>query len=91
MTTIEALLADIAAFLRDAGMAETTFGRHAVNDGKFVGRLRSGSGVTVATIDRVRAYIAAERPKLAAGKRGRGDVAAEAATAAAPAAPGEAS
>lgn len=63
MSTISNLLAEIDAFLRDAAMAETTFGRHAVNDGKFVGRLREGAGVTVATVDRVRAYIAAEREK----------------------------
>lgn len=66
MSTIEALLHEIEAFLRDADMAETTFGRHAVNDGKFVGRLREGAGVTVATVDRVRAYIAAEREKASA-------------------------
>lgn len=64
MSTIESLLKEIDAFLRDAEMAETTFGRHAVNDGKFVRRLRDGAGVTVATVDRVLAYIAAERPKL---------------------------
>jgi len=80
MTTIEALLADIAAFLRDVEMAETTFGRHAVNDGKFVSRLRAGADITIATHDRVRAYMAAERAKAAAS---------EAATAAASAAPGE--
>lgn len=66
MTTIQALLAEIDAFLEDANMAETTFGRHAVNDGKFVGRLREGAGVTVATVDRVRAYIAGERRKASA-------------------------
>lgn len=66
MTTIETLLFDIDAFLRDVAMAETTFGRHAVNDGKFVGRLREGAGVTVATVDRVRAYMAAEREKAGA-------------------------
>lgn len=63
MSTIQTLLDEIAAFLRDTDMAETTFGRHAVNDGKFVGRLREGAGVTVATVDRVRAYMAAEREK----------------------------
>lgn len=66
MSTIRTLLDEIAAFLRDVDMAETTFGRHAVNDGKFVGRLREGSGVTVATVDRVRAYMAAEREKAKA-------------------------
>lgn len=91
MTTIEALLKEIAAFLREVEMAETTFGRHAVNDGKFVGRLREGGGVTVATIDRVRAYMEGERPKL--GTRPSGapvPSGAEAATEAASAAPGEA-
>lgn len=66
MTTIEALLKEIDAFLREAEMAETTFGRHAVNDGKFVGRLREGAGVTVATVDRVRAYIEGQRQKASA-------------------------
>lgn len=63
MATIQNLLDEIDAFLRDSKMAETTFGRHAVNDGKFVGRLREGAGVTVATVDRVRAYIGTERQK----------------------------
>jgi len=66
MSTIRTLLSEIDAFLRDAEMAETTFGRHAVNDGKFVGRLREGAGVTVATVERVRAYISAERAKARA-------------------------
>ena len=61
MSTISDLLADIDAFLREKEMAETTFGRHAVNDGKFVGRLRAGAGVTIATLERVRAYLAAEQ------------------------------
>ena len=30
----------------------------AVNDGKFVGRLRSGKGVTVRLVERARKYIA---------------------------------
>ena len=33
------LLDSISEFCRQAGMAESTFGRHAVNDGKFVARL----------------------------------------------------
>ena len=33
------LLSAILAFCRDQGMAETTFGRRAVNDGKFVDNL----------------------------------------------------
>jgi len=54
----EGLLQEIAGFCRAAGMAESTFGRRAVNDGKFVPRLRFGGRVTTLTADRVRAYMA---------------------------------
>ena len=54
----ESLLTEIFAFCRKADMAETTFGRRAVNDGKFVGRLKYGGKVTTATVERVRAFIA---------------------------------
>lgn len=57
--TQEKLLAEIEAFLRRCPMAETTFGAKAVNDGKFMGRLRSGANMTLGTIARVRAYIRA--------------------------------
>ena len=36
------LLDEIRRFCREQGMAESTFGRRAVNDGKFVGRIRDG-------------------------------------------------
>ncbi len=54
----ERLLQDIASFCRRAGMAESTFGRRAVNDGKFVTRLRFGGRVTTHTVERVRSFIA---------------------------------
>jgi hypothetical protein len=54
----QALLHDIAEFCRGARMAESTFGRLAVNDGKLVSRLRLGGRVTTDTVDRVRAFIA---------------------------------
>jgi len=56
----EALLRDIAEYCRSAGIAESTFGRLAVNDGKLVGRLRLGGRVTTDTVERVRAFIARE-------------------------------
>jgi SAM-dependent methyltransferase len=56
----EALLRDIAEYCRRAGMAESTFGRHAVNDGKLVGRLRLGGRVTTETLERVRGFIASQ-------------------------------
>lgn len=57
--TSEDLLAEIDSFLArpDVGITETTFGRLAVNDGKFVGRLRDGKGLTLATAEKVRAFI----------------------------------
>lgn len=59
MDTVQtALLAEIDGFLADRQMKETTFGKLAVNDGKFVGRLRSGANVTVNTVQRVRDFIA---------------------------------
>jgi len=56
----EALLRDIADYCRSTGIAESTFGRLAVNDGKLVGRLRLGGRVTTDTVERVRAFIARE-------------------------------
>jgi SAM-dependent methyltransferase len=56
----EVLLRDIAEYCRHAGIAESTFGRLAVNDGKLVGRLRLGGRLTTDTAERVRAFIARE-------------------------------
>ncbi len=53
----EALLQEISGYCRRVGMAESTFGRLAVNDGKLVSRLRFGGRVTVATAERVRSFI----------------------------------
>ena len=69
MSTIADLLSEIEAFCKEAGIAEATFSTRAVNDGKFVGRLREGSNVTVGLVDRVRTYIAAEREKAAPAPR----------------------
>src|SRR5688500_70634 len=52
------LLGSIAEFCRRTGMAESTFGRRAVNDGKFVARLRDGARVTPETLNRVNQFIA---------------------------------
>lgn len=63
MSLTQKLLADVEAFLDEIRMAETTFGLRALNDGKFVSRLRSGAGITIKTLDRVNTYMAAEREK----------------------------
>src|SRR6266702_8561454 len=53
------ILSQITEFCRQADMAESTFGRRAVNDGKLVHRLREGKRITIDTLDRIQAYIAA--------------------------------
>jgi len=54
----DGLLDSIADFCRRTGMAESTFGRRAVNDGKFVARLRDGARITPETLSRVSTYMA---------------------------------
>jgi len=51
------LLDSISAFCRSSGIAESTFGRRAVNDGKFVARLRDGARITPETLDRVSSFL----------------------------------
>src|SRR5215469_3553498 len=53
----QSLLHEISGYCRRVGMAESTFGRLAVNDGKLVSRLRFGGRVTVETVERVRAFM----------------------------------
>ena len=59
--TAEQLLGEIADYCRSVGMAESTFGRRAVNDGKLVGRLRIGGRVTIETVERVRTFMSEHR------------------------------
>jgi hypothetical protein len=80
----EALLREITDYCRLVRMAESTFGRLAVNDGKLVTRLRSGGRLTGETEDRVRAFIA--RP----GKAAANGAAAAAPVLPSPALPGDA-
>jgi hypothetical protein len=58
----DGLLDSIADFCRRTGMAESTFGRRAVNDGKFVARLRDGARITPETLTRVSATWRAAAP-----------------------------
>ena len=50
-------------------MAESTFGRRAVNDGKLVQRLREGKRITIDTLNRIEACIASGSPDGAAPVR----------------------
>src|SRR6201996_785990 len=56
------LLAQISEFCRNADMAESTFGRRAVNDGKLVHRLREGKRITIDTLERIQAYMGTAAP-----------------------------
>ena len=63
---LEDLIVEIEAHLawraqQNRALAESTFGRLAVNDGKLLDRLRSGGTITVATMDSIRSWIAADR------------------------------
>jgi hypothetical protein len=51
------LLGSISDFCQRTGMAESTFGRRAVNDGKFVARLRDGARVTPETLQKVSDFL----------------------------------
>jgi hypothetical protein len=63
------LLDSIADFCRRTGMAESTFGRRAVNDGKFVSRLRDGARITPETLERVSTYLSSVGVKAPASPR----------------------
>ena len=57
------LLQEISDYCRWAGLAESTFGRQAVNDGKLVRRLREGGRITTDTLERIRAFLANRPPE----------------------------
>ena len=56
------LVKEITDYCRRAGLAESTFGKLAVNDGKFMNRLREGGRITTVTLDRIQNFIAANPP-----------------------------
>lgn len=57
MDTAETLLAQVREACARLGIAQTTFGRLAVNDGKLVNRLEQGGKVRWETIERVHKFI----------------------------------
>jgi hypothetical protein len=59
--TAQELLVEISDFCRQTGLAESTFGRRAVNDGKLANRLRNGGRITTETVDRIHAFMQANR------------------------------
>lgn len=72
MEPTRALLNRIDAYLAKTGMAETTFGRQVVNDGKFVARLRRGGTLTMRTQARIESFIAKHSRRAARVRDVRG-------------------
>jgi len=56
------LLQEISDYCRQTGLAESTCGRRAVNDGKLAARLRNGGRITTDTLDRIHGFMAAHPP-----------------------------
>ncbi len=56
------LLQEISDYCRTSGLAESTFGRRAVNDGKLASRLRNGGRITTDTLDRIHNFMTAHPP-----------------------------
>src|ERR1700716_2244572 len=55
------LLQEISDYCRHSGLAESTFGRRAVNDGKLTARLPNGGRITTETLDRIRGFMETNR------------------------------
>ena len=56
--TVKELLTEIEAYCARSQMTPTAFGKHAMNDGNFVHRLKDGRIPGITTIERIHAYIA---------------------------------
>jgi hypothetical protein len=65
----EQILQEISEFCRQRGLAESTFGRRAVNDGKLANRLRNGGRITTDTLERIRAFMARDADGAPARRR----------------------
>ena len=61
--TAGSLLEEIEHFCRASKIAESTFGRQAVNDGKLCARLREGKDITLDTAERIRSFIRSHQPQ----------------------------
>src|ERR671933_58238 len=53
----DALLREISDYCLQTGLAESTFGRRAVNDGKLASRLRHGGRITTETPHPIRNFM----------------------------------
>jgi hypothetical protein len=65
----EQFLTRVETFLSTSGIKVSEFGRHTVGDPSFVANLRRGRSPTLATVDKVLAYI--DRLEAESAKRSR--------------------
>lgn len=65
MITNQSIIESIEKHCEATGMAVSTFGRKAVNDGKLISRLRDGKPISIDTYNRINAFIA-ETPQVEA-------------------------
>jgi hypothetical protein len=66
MVEISALIKQIESYCARHGIEETTFGLRAVNDGKFVARLRSGKTIQLKTYQKVSTFLKRKPVRVAA-------------------------
>lgn len=61
MSTKEALLIEIDAFLKRTGIAPTRFGEESCGERSLLKRLRRGGRISTDTYDRIKSYMHARR------------------------------
>lgn len=61
MSETNDMIRRIEEFCAQRGISVTTFGRKAVNDGKFIQRLRKGGDITLTTARKVEQALSGER------------------------------
>lgn len=66
MVDISTLIRQIEAYCTRHGIAETTFGLRAVNDGKLVKRLRDGKTIQLDTLNKVSEFLKRKPARVAA-------------------------
>jgi hypothetical protein len=57
MITNQSIIDSVERFCREQAIAETTFGKRAVNDGKLLARLRDGKSISIDTYNRIMKVI----------------------------------
>lgn len=62
----ESFLREVEEYLDRSGLGPNSFGRRAMSDPRFVYDLRKGRAVSIATVDKVRKFMAENPPGVAA-------------------------